>query len=201
MMHMGSDHGRWESSTDLDRAKLVSGSMGCASVLSIGSSINCDLMQQSASSTDSFFTITSQSMVFQDGIYEGDWFRTKSTVTNHFGAHRPQCFEYCVPPEIGWGFNKRQIQLCHKPLPTSQYFGPVHGEPEHFCGYVTVCVPSHVIDDRLCWINVSKGKVAFADKVTAHELQQWYQWGWQNHYLSSEDYDVYFHDNDVPART
>ena len=74
----------------------------------------------------------------------------------------------------------------------------MHGEPEYFGGYVTVRVPSHMVDDRLCWINVSKGNVTFADKVTAHELQLWYQRGWENYYLSSVDHDDA---NGVPART
>ena len=138
----------------------------------------------SASSTDSFPTHSRNAMLTDD-IFQGDWFRTKSSVVNHFGKSRPQCFEYCIPPRVGWGIPKSSVQLSPLPLPTSLYLGPVHGEPEHFGDYVTICVPSHRVENKLCWINVRKGNVIFADQVTEHEIAHWLQRGWVNRYLDT----------------
>ena len=56
----------------------------------------------------------------------------------------------------------------------------MHGEPEHFNGYVTVRVPSFWEANRLCWVNVSKGNVTFADQVNAQEMHRWKTKGWVN---------------------
>jgi hypothetical protein len=138
----------------------------------------------SASSQDTFPGQTRKAML-TDKICQGDWFKTKSTVRNQFGKHRPQCYEYSIPPRLGWGAPKSAIQVSHLPLPTSHYMGPVHGEPEYFGDYVTICVPSHRVANTLCWVNVRKGDITFADKVPARERLQWQSKGWENRYLAS----------------
>ena len=118
-------------------------------------------------------------------IKEGDWFKTKSTTHTRQGRARPQCFEYSVKPAVGWGCPAHELQIRTDPLPCSTYIGPVHGQPEYYhsaCGsvYVTVRVPSFWEPHRFCWVNVSKDKVAYAEKVQDRELLSWQAHGWIN---------------------
>ena len=103
------------------------------------------------------------------------------------GRERPQCFEYVVKPEEGWGRPAHELQIRPYPLPVSTYIGPVHGEPEHYRGYVTVRVPSFWEPHRLCWVNVSRDHIAFAEQVPDNELRRWKRRGWSN--VIREDLD------------
>ena len=111
-------------------------------------------------------------------ICQGDWFITKGTTRNRFGNQRPQCYEYVLKPEDGWGLPASELKVSLEPLPCSTYIGPVHGEPEQYNGYVTVRVPSFWEPHRLVWVNVSKGNIAFADKVADAEVRRWEAKGW-----------------------
>ena len=111
-------------------------------------------------------------------IRKGDWFKTKDTTHTREGRARPQCFEYSVKPAVGWGTPAHLLKIRPDALPPSTYIGPVHGEPEHYNGYVTVRVPSFWEPHRLCWVNVSKGNQKFADKVPQEEVDRWAAAGW-----------------------
>ena len=113
-------------------------------------------------------------------IHDGDWFKTFHSLYNARGGPRPQCFEYAFPPRVAWGLPADEVKINLQPLPLSTYIGPVHGSAEHFRGYVTVCVPSFWQPDRLCWVNVRKDHIAFAQKVPTNEVRQWSLNGWNN---------------------
>ncbi len=111
-----------------------------------------------------------------DDTRDGDWFRTKSTTRTNTGRSRPQCFEYLAPPEDSFPHS----MVSRFPLPVSTYFGPVHGGPKFFDGYVTVLVPSYWIPNTLVWINVSKGHIKFADRIDRRDVDSWKVNGWED---------------------
>ena len=72
------------------------------------------------------------------------------------------------------------VMISPNPLPVSLYMGPVHGKPEKWGGYITVRVPSYWKPGWLCWVNVAKDDIAFADKVPDEVVEKWRETGWTN---------------------
>ena len=83
--------------------------------------------------------------------------------------------------------NASLLMSRQEPLPPQIYIGPVHGAPEVFRDYVTVRVPSYWDPEVLCWVNVRKGEVNFAEKVRDSEVRAWKQRGWVNRIRDDPD--------------